>query len=52
MSEKTRVRHQFDIQPHVGRKLDDVERDLIMGTLAVLKPFTNKCKSHIPDNFR
>ena len=34
MSEKTRVRHQFDIQPHVGRKLDDVERDLIMGTLA------------------
>lgn len=25
---------QFDIEPHVGRKLDDVERDLIMGTLA------------------
>ena len=24
---------QCDIEPHIGRKLDDVERDLIMGTL-------------------
>lgn len=24
---------QFDIEPHVGRKLDDVEKDLILGTL-------------------
>ncbi len=27
------TRHQFDIEPHVGRKLDDVEKDLILGTL-------------------
>ena len=27
-------RLQFDIEPHVGRKLDDVEKDLILGTLA------------------
>ncbi len=27
-------RSQFDIEPHVGRKLDDVERDLILSTLA------------------
>ena len=26
-------RLQFDIEPHVGRKLDDVEKDLILGTL-------------------
>ena len=24
---------QFDIDPHLGRKLDDVEKDLILGTL-------------------
>lgn len=23
----------FDIDPHIGRKLDDVEKDLILGTL-------------------
>lgn len=28
------ARHQFDIEPHLGRKLDDVERDMIIGTLA------------------
>lgn len=33
MSQKTDVFKQCDIEPHVGRKLDDVERDLIMGTL-------------------
>ncbi len=33
MSEASRVRSQFDIEPHVGRKLDDVERDLILCTL-------------------
>ncbi len=27
-------RLQFDIEPHVGRRLDDVEKDLILGTLA------------------
>ncbi len=26
-------RGQFDIDPHIGRKLDDVERDLILGAL-------------------
>lgn len=25
---------QCDIEPHIGRRLDDVERDLIIGTLA------------------
>ena len=25
---------QCDIEPHIGRKLDDVERDLIIGTLS------------------
>lgn len=28
------VRQQCDIEPHVGRRLEDVERDLIIGTLA------------------
>lgn len=34
MNNSQRARSQFDIEPHVGRKLDDVERDLILGTLA------------------
>lgn len=34
MSESQRARSQFDIEPHVGRKLDEVERDLILSTLA------------------
>ena len=33
MNHDGRIKTQFDIDPHVGRKLDDVERDLIMGTL-------------------
>lgn len=33
-SSQKNVRHQFDIEPHVGRRLEDVERDLIIGTLA------------------
>ena len=31
MNHDSRIKTQFDIDPHVGRKLDDVERDLIMG---------------------
>jgi len=34
MVKKSGINIQCDIEPHVGRKLDDVERDLIMGTLA------------------
>ena len=34
MSQNSRANPQFDIEPHVGRKLDAVERDLILGTLA------------------
>ncbi len=33
MKQVSHVMSQFDIEPHVGRKLDDVERDLILGTL-------------------
>ena len=33
MVQKSSINIQCDIEPHVGRKLDDVERDLIMGTL-------------------
>ncbi len=28
------IKSEIDIEPHVGRKLDDVERDLILQTLA------------------
>ncbi len=34
MNQHSIARSQFDIEPHVGRKLGDVERDLIMSTLA------------------
>ena len=34
MSESKGARRQCDIESQVGRKLVDVERDLIMGTLA------------------
>ena len=34
MNDKRPVNIQCDIEPHIGRRLDDVERDLIMGTLA------------------
>ena len=34
MTKKVRPNIQCDIEPHIGRKLNDVERDLIMGTLA------------------
>ena len=34
MNQSTHIRSQFDIEPHVGRKLGDVEKDLILGTLA------------------
>jgi len=34
MSNKNRINIQCDIEPHVGRRLEDVERDLILSTLA------------------
>ena len=34
MTKTSHGENYFSIEPHVGRKLDDVERDLIMGTLA------------------
>ena len=34
MNHKSDINVQCDIDPHIGRKLEDVERDLIMGTLA------------------
>ena len=34
MNHKSGLGIQCDIEPHIGRKLDDVERDLIIGTLA------------------
>jgi len=33
MKQKSGLNIQCDIEPHIGRKLNDVERDLIMGTL-------------------
>ena len=33
MNSSQRTNKQFDINPHVGRKLDDVERDLILETM-------------------
>ena len=32
--DQAQVRTQFDIEPHVGRRLEDVERELILKTLA------------------
>ncbi len=34
MKQKSSLNIQCDIEPHIGRKLNDVERDLIIGTLA------------------
>ncbi len=34
MNHDKRINTQLDIEPHVGRKLGDVERDLIMCTLS------------------
>ena len=33
MKQQSGLNVQCDIEPHIGRKLDDVERDLIIGTL-------------------
>jgi DNA-binding NtrC family response regulator len=33
MNQKSGINIQCDIEPHIGRRLEDVERDLIMGTL-------------------
>ncbi|MEL6750459.1 MAG: helix-turn-helix domain-containing protein [Pseudomonadota bacterium] len=30
----TTTRHNADISPHLGRRLEDVERDMVLGTLA------------------
>ncbi len=34
MNQNHRMKSQFDIEPHVGRRLEEVERDLILCTLA------------------
>lgn len=34
MRQNSDLNIQCDIEPHIGRKLDDVERDLIIGTLS------------------
>ena len=34
MNHKSDIKVQCDIEPHIGRRLEDVERELIMGTLA------------------
>ena len=34
MSQNSDLNIHCNIEPHIGRKLDDVERDLIIGTLA------------------
>ena len=34
MKQNSDLKIQCDIEPHIGRKLDDVERDLIIGTLS------------------